>query len=79
VQWPFANFLLSPLSRNWFFYTNMFDYRTTSTSYNLLHKFYPWEKTMAEFWTNLALAFAASMVTSMLGLMLSRWLARVKR
>ena len=79
AQWPFANFLLSPLSRNWFFYTDMHDYRTTSNNYSLLHKFFPWERTMPEFWTNLTLAFAASMLTAMLGLMLSRWLARVKR
>jgi len=79
VQWPFANFLLSPASRNWFFYTDMHDYRATSNNYSRLHKFFPWEKSMPEFWTGLALAFGASALTAMLGLMLSRWLARVKR
>ncbi len=79
VQWPFANFLLSPASRNWLFYTDMHDYRTTPGNYSKLHKFFPWEKSMPEFWTGLALAFSASMVTAMLGLILSRWLARVRR
>ncbi len=79
VQWPFANFLLSPASRNWFFYTDMHDYRATAGNYSRLHKFFQWEKTMSEFWTSLALAFAAAMVTAALGLMMSRWLARVKR
>ena len=79
VQWPFAYFLLSPMSRNWFFYADMHDYRTGAKNYSKLHQFYPWEKTMPEFWTNLALAFAAATITAMLGLMLSRWLARVKR
>jgi hypothetical protein len=78
-QWPLGIFLLSPLSRNWFFYTAMFDYRSGPTSYTQLHKFYPWESTMPQFLTNLTWAFAASMFTAMLGLMLSRWLARVKR
>jgi len=57
----------------------MFDYRSGPTSYTQLHKFYPWESTMPQFLTNLTWAFAASMFTAMLGLMLSRWLARVKR
>ena len=78
-QWPLGYFLLSPRSRNWFFYTDMHDYRTGPNSYSQLHQFFPWEKTMPEFWTNLALAFAASMIMSALGLMLSRWLSRVKR
>jgi len=79
VQWPFANFLLSPWSRNWFFYTDMHDFSTAVRSYTRRHEFFPWEKSMTEFWTNLAIAFAASMIMSMLGLMMSRWLARVKR
>ncbi len=79
AQWPFANFLLSPAARNWFFYAEAFDYRTGEKNYSRLHQFFPWEKTSAEFWTNLALAFAAAMVTTALGHSLSRWLARVKR
>ena len=79
AQWPFGEFLLTPASRNWFFYTAMFDYRSGPNSYTQLHKFYYWEKTAAQFWTNIAWAFAASMATSMLGLRMSRWLAQVKR
>ena len=79
VQWPFAYFLLSPAARNWFFYTHYFDYRTTRRSYNFRHEFFPWEKTPEEFAWNLALAFAAAMLTAALGLAFSRWLSRVKR
>lgn len=79
AQWPFGNFLLSPASRNWFFYTHLHDYRTSPRSYNLRHEFFPWENTAAEFWWHLALAFAASICMSALGLVFSRWLARVKR
>jgi hypothetical protein len=79
VQWPFGSFLLSPWARNWFFYAHMFDYASGPNSYTQRHEFYPWEKSMAQFWTNLAWAFAGSILTSMLGLMMSRWLARVKR
>jgi hypothetical protein len=79
VQWPLGDFLLSPLSRNWFFYTAMYDYSSGPNTYTQRHMFYPWEKTMAQFWSNLAWAFASSMLTSMLGLMMSRWLVKVKR
>lgn len=79
AQWPFAYFLLSPASHNWFFYSHRFDYRTTARSYNFRHEFFPWERTTEAFAWNLALAFAAAMVMSALGLAFSRWLSRVKR
>lgn len=79
VQWPFGYFLLSPAARNWFFYADAFDYSTSEKNYSRLHQFFPWEKTNGEFFTNLALAFAAAIVTAALGHSLSRWLSRVKR
>lgn len=79
AQWPMGNFLLSPASRNWFFYSHLHDYRTTPRSYSFRHEFFPWEKTAGEFATNLVLAFAAAMVMAAFGLAFSRWLNRVKR
>ena len=32
VQWPFANFLMTPLARNWFFGTSYMDFSTPATS-----------------------------------------------
>lgn len=79
VQWPFADFLMSPVSRNRFFYSHMFDYRTGPNTYLQRFQFFPWEKTDAAFWTNIALAFLFSIVLSWMGLLWSRWLQTVRR
>ena len=79
VQWPFANFLLSPWARNWFFYTHLRDYRSGSGNFEAMNKFFYWERTSAEFATNLALALVASVAMTWLGLHWGRWLRKVRR
>jgi len=79
VQWPFANFLMSPASRNWFFHTHNFDYLARPTSYSMRNLFYSWEKTAGEFWLGMALALAIAMVTAHAGLKFGNWMARVRR
>ena len=41
VQWPFADFLMSPTARNWFFGTTYFDYGTPATSLYARFEFVP--------------------------------------
>ena len=53
VQWPFANFLMSPLARNWFFGTAYMDYGTPPTSLYARFEFVPPEPA-GRFWTRLA-------------------------
>jgi len=79
VQWPMGNFLLSAWSRNWFFYTHLHDYRTGPGSYNSRHLFFPWERTPAEFWTNLALAFLIAGMMTWMAMHWGNWLRRVRR
>jgi hypothetical protein len=79
VQWPFAGFLMSPAARNWFFYTNNFDYGARPSSYNMRYLFYAYEKTSAEFWTSLAVGLAAASLLFSLGIKWGNWLRRVQR
>lgn len=79
IQWPFTSFLLSPAGRNWFFYPDAFDYRTTATSYFYRQLFYPWTKSPELFAAEMALSFAIAVIMMWLGLYWGGWLAKVKR
>jgi hypothetical protein len=79
VQWPFAHFLMSPLSRNWFFHTNNFDYLTRTTSYAYRNLFRDVDGSVGRFWMGMGIALAISMLTSTLGLKWGIWNSRVKR
>ena len=50
VQWPFANFLMSPGARNWFFGTHYFGYYMPPNSMLRRYLFAPVESG-AQFWT----------------------------
>ena len=45
VQWPFANFLVSPASANWFFGTKYFAYFASPNGYDVRHLFFPLDTT----------------------------------
>jgi hypothetical protein len=79
VQWPFANFLLSPLSRNWVFGTIYFDYNLPSTSRYVRNLFYAIEKTTPQFWTEMAMALAAAILTTRIGMGWGAWMRRIRR
>ncbi len=78
VHWPFGDFLQTAWARNWFFYADARDYRTGPNSLSARNLFLYWERTPAEFWTNLSIAFAASIGMSWIGLRWSRWLKQVR-
>ena len=79
VQWPFADFLMSPASRNWVFGTTYFDFNLRPTDYYVLHKFFPIEKTAARFWMEMAAALGAATVTTRLGFAWGAWMQRIRR
>lgn len=79
VQWPFANFLNSPLADNPVFGSNYLDYFSGPQSYQALHRFVPVEKTAAQVVQTLALAVSISIFTMWLGLNAGGWLKRVQR
>ncbi len=68
VQWPFANFLQSAASRNFFFATQYIPYFVPSSSPYVRHVFVPLEQTTAEFWLKMGLALAIATAMTRLGL-----------
>ena len=78
VQWPFANFLQSPLARNWFFGTHYFGYYEHPSRLHRTYRFLPPEAP-AHFWTVMATAVVIALLSSALGLMLGNWMRRIKR
>ncbi len=79
VEWPFASFLLSPASRNWFFGTNYFPYFEPPNAYAVLGQFRLMDKTSGEFWLGMAEALLFAILSARLGLTCGNWLRRVRR
>ncbi len=79
VQWPFADFLMSPWSRNWIFATNQFPYMMRPEWAPVRNVFVATEHTAAEFWMRMALALAVSAVMTRIGLSWGAWMKRVRR
>jgi hypothetical protein len=78
VQWPFANFLMSPASRNWIFGTAYFAYQDPAGVLYDPYKFHV-EKTLGAFVLTMAAALVASIATTRLGLAWGGWMRRVRR
>jgi hypothetical protein len=78
VQWPFANFLMTPGARNWFFGTNYRDYGTPATSLYARFEFVPPEAA-AVLIPGLAVAVIISCLMSYVGLLAGRAMQRVRR
>jgi len=78
VQWPFANFLMSPLARNWFFGTKYFGYNVSANSLFARYMFPPGEPS-AVFWREAALAFAIAAVLTRLGFAAGDRMRRIQR
>ncbi len=79
AQWPFADFLMSPASRNRIFATNQFPFFLPPTWPPVRNVFVPTEHTPGEFWFRMALALAVAMVMTRIGLSWGEWMRRVKR
>lgn len=76
AQWPFADFLMSPWARNWFFGTHYFGYYVAATSMYARYQFYPAEQA---FWPEAAAAIVTATVTVALGLAWGTWMQRIRR
>ncbi len=79
VEWPFANFLMTPGARNWVFGSHWLDYATHPNSYSARHQFVPLEKTAMEFWIGMGGALAAAILSTRLGLAWGGWMQRLRR
>lgn len=78
VEWPFASFLMSPASRNWFFNTANFPYFAPPESLTVRLVFRN-DANMAVFWRNMGLAFLFSVISMWVGIVFGNWLRRVRR
>jgi hypothetical protein len=76
VQWPFADFLMGPSSRNWIFGTNYFGYYTHPNSFVFQHKFLPME---ANFWRGMAIAAMFAVLSMRAGFGWGDWMRKIRR
>jgi hypothetical protein len=79
VQWPMGDFLISPLAENRIFGTSYYPYMLPPSEYHYNHQFNYYEKSRAEFWVGMLIAFAAALVMTRIGLAWGDWMRRVKR
>ena len=78
VQWPFANFLMSPLARNGVFGTIYHPYMVPSEWFGVRNLFRPFEG-MGPFAIRMALAVFAATMCTRLGIMFGNWMRKVQR
>ena len=79
VQWPFANFLMTPLARNPIFGTHYLDYSTPARSNYARYLFYATDATAAQFWRGMLIALVVSCAMMWLGVRVGRTMQRVRR
>jgi hypothetical protein len=78
VQWPFADFLMSPRARNWFFGAKYFEYFASPNSLYVHYRFFAAEKG-ALLWQEMGLALASAILTTRLGIAAGNWMRRIQR
>ena len=79
AQWPFANFLMSPASRNRIFATQNYPYFMPSTSNWVRNVFFSTDATSRHFWIMMAVALTVTMVMTSAGLAWGDWMRRIRR
>jgi hypothetical protein len=79
AQWPFATFLVSPASANWFFGTKYFAYFASPNGYDVRHMFFPLEQTTASFLIVMAEALAFAILSTRLGMAWGGWIRGIRR
>lgn len=77
VQWPFADFLMSPAARNWWFGAKYFAYFQRPAGIYALYQFIPHER--AAFWEECGLAVVIASCTSWWSFANGEWMRRLRR
>jgi hypothetical protein len=78
VQWPFADFLMTPAARNWFFGAKYFGYYASPNSLYMRNLFLPLERG-TRLWSELGWAIATAIVTTRIGLAMGNWMRLIRR
>ena len=79
VQWPFANFMMSPAARNWFFGSGYLDYSSGPRSPLARYEFFYREQSAAAFWRNMAIATLIAWFMAWIGMHAGRAMQKVRR
>ena len=79
VQWPFANFLMSPASRNWVFATADLPYFVLPYSPWAQNVFVHTEDSLAAFCVRMATAVVVAVVMTRIGLAWGDWMRKIRR
>ena len=79
VQWPFADFMMTPAARNWFFGSGYLDFATPARSPLARYVFFYREETSMQFWRGMVIAAALSWFMVWIGLHAGRAMRKVRR
>jgi hypothetical protein len=79
VQWPFADFMMSPPARNWFFGSGYLDFSTPPGSPLARYEYFTRESSRMLFWRGMAIAAMVSCVMAWLGIHAGRAMQKVRR
>lgn len=79
AQWPFAIFLVSPASSNWFFGTKYFAYFASPNGFDVRHLFVPIDYAAFGFWMIMAEAELFAILSSRLGSAAGDWVRAIRR
>ena len=79
VEWPFADFLMSPASRNWIFVTENYPYFVPPTSAWVRNVYVPTDPTLAAFWMQMTIALVVAIVLTRIGWSWGEWMGRLRR
>jgi len=79
VEWPFASFLITQHSRNWFFNGANYVYFMTHQFASRTFSFADWDPWARPLAPQLALALVLATVTSYVGLKWGTWMTKVRR
>jgi len=79
VEWPFASFLITTQSRNWFFNGNNYVYFMTNQFLERTFQFANWGQWSAPLAPQLAIAVVMGTISAYIGLKWGTWMTRVRR
>jgi len=79
VQWPFADFMMTPAARNWFWGSGYVDFATPPRSPLARYEFFYREQTPLMFWRGMAIATLMAWFMSWLGMHAGGAMQKVRR
>jgi len=79
VQWPFADFLVSPLARSRVFGTTSFAYFDPANVLYNPYQFSDLDKTRGAFHTGMTIALVTAIIFCSIGMALGNWMRKVQR